>query len=840
MMCINEKWKSIHLFDKGDSITQVLENVFAFDQYDPQLRNTLYEIFQKHGIPLGMSEQWDTSQQATADSRAAYTFLPGLKLYSTIELTSTAADTLRTQATLHEGSLYADVKWRGISPEDADASTEHIQRVQLEGKSGAEWKPFEMFSARSQRFSEEQEWWRIGMVTREGITIKGVDPLQGSWLGDFQALASVQGCVCVLTSQMELLVYDVQRRVYRELNLAVGEYYNSRSVYAQGSAMIRSVSRDSLVIVDVRNSLVIRIQPLFGRLKIHQLHLQLCDSLDEAKFVHCSGMLPSLDIMVLFKRHQSEVYLVQCDGEGGSASHVRIHPAVTLVDVRIVASDALLLYCEDGAIHAMKLISNGDIGSARNLIHGMRFEMYRVDVVIRRRNTPEHFYALATRPAPESPIHLIGNEDTYAMFSEQLDSSPSTLKLRYWGYGRSQSRPEMLGELAGGSVSPETHEECQSCVHRKTGSLVNVTTCPTSSPLNVDHGIAVVEVVDIAQGKCRTIALSKTPGYGLAGKDNQGKGTGGSLADRGLKVTVQQKVDKRELGMSTCVRCCEMDDGRLCLLFKDAHVRILELREDVLTRDQVAWNGLTGQHRNLIESTEARRGYDAGEMDDEDYYDDESDGGDEDGEDDSEGNGRGRGRGRGNGRGTGRGKGGKGKGRDGRGGDGDGTSETARLLAESKEDAVEVLREARKRAKQASQSQRKTLDIDDVDEERYDEIYNSVRNEISQLHVILQTVEAKEKERVWLRGKASGEMDDSRLVDLAIGKDQLMMLDSLREEFVTYKRLTLIGEKNVYKQRGQRDEARLTQRLPKRLSFVVDISGSMAYFNGDVSSTRDN
>ena len=37
----------------GDTITSVLENVFAFDAYDPQLRETLFRIFQRHGIPLG-------------------------------------------------------------------------------------------------------------------------------------------------------------------------------------------------------------------------------------------------------------------------------------------------------------------------------------------------------------------------------------------------------------------------------------------------------------------------------------------------------------------------------------------------------------------------------------------------------------------------------------------------------------------------------------------------------------------------------------------------------------------------------------------------------------------
>ena len=59
-----------------------------------------------------------------------------------------------------------------------------------------------------------------------------------------------------------------------------------------------------------------------------------------------------------------------------------------------------------------------------------------------------------------------------------------------------------------------------------------------------------------------------------------------------------------------------------------------------------------------------------------------------------------------------------------------------------------------------------------------------------------------------------GVCTDTRLVDLAV------------------------GEKNVYKRRGLKDQARITQRLPKRLSFIVDVSASMAHFNRcDLSAT---
>ena len=98
--------------------------------------------------------------------------------------------------------------------------------------------------------------------------------------------------------------------------------------------------------------------------------------------------------------------------------------------------------------------------------------------------------------------------------------------------------------------------------------------------------------------------------------------------------------------------------------------------------------------------------------------------------------------------------------------------------------------------------------MDGVDESKYEELYSTVENEVNQLRVVLQTVEAKERGRTWLRGKTTGELDDSRLVDLSMGK-------------------------RTYLNVGAEEESRLTQRLPKRMSFVVDVSGSMAYFNGD-------
>lgn len=106
--------------------------------------------------------------------------------------------------------------------------------------------------------------------------------------------------------------------------------------------------------------------------------------------------------------------------------------------------------------------------------------------------------------------------------------------------------------------------------------------------------------------------------------------------------------------MTTCVACCEMDDGRLALLFRDAHVRIIELRPDQLTLQEATWKGMVGGNRVVIDknSNEVEYG-------DEDDFGSESgsdsDGGEEDDDREGSGKGKGRGKGKGKGRGTGRG-----------------------------------------------------------------------------------------------------------------------------------------------------------------------------------------
>jgi MoxR-like ATPase len=50
----------------NDDIATVLENIFAFDAFDPQLRDTLFEVFMRHGIPLDASKSDAEKRQKEA------------------------------------------------------------------------------------------------------------------------------------------------------------------------------------------------------------------------------------------------------------------------------------------------------------------------------------------------------------------------------------------------------------------------------------------------------------------------------------------------------------------------------------------------------------------------------------------------------------------------------------------------------------------------------------------------------------------------------------------------------------------------------------------------------
>ncbi|XP_005370937.1 von Willebrand factor A domain-containing protein 8 [Microtus ochrogaster] len=132
-------------------------------------------------------------------------------------------------------------------------------------------------------------------------------------------------------------------------------------------------------------------------------------------------------------------------------------------------------------------------------------------------------------------------------------------------------------------------------------------------------------------------------------------------------------------------------------------------------------------------------------------------------------------------------------------------------VSEAEKDAVpeHVKRAAREMAQKAFQQRLKEIQMSEYDAATYERFSGAVQQQVHALRVILDNLQAKGKERQWLRHQATGELDDAKIID------------------------GLAGEKAIYKRRGDLEpQLGSPQQKPKRLRLVVDVSGSMYRFNG--------
>ena len=133
------------------------------------------------------------------------------------------------------------------------------------------------------------------------------------------------------------------------------------------------------------------------------------------------------------------------------------------------------------------------------------------------------------------------------------------------------------------------------------------------------------------------------------------------------------------------------------------------------------------------------------------------------------------------------------------------------MLSEEEKAALpaDFYEEARKMRADAYAHRLQELALAPHDAAKWEWLLAAVAAPVARMRVALAARGAREKERVWQKQQTHGELDDGRIID------------------------GVAGEKAIYRRRAPNDAASTgtRARLPKRVKFVLDVSGSMYTFN---------
>ncbi|KOC69518.1 Uncharacterized protein KIAA0564 [Habropoda laboriosa] len=136
---------------------------------------------------------------------------------------------------------------------------------------------------------------------------------------------------------------------------------------------------------------------------------------------------------------------------------------------------------------------------------------------------------------------------------------------------------------------------------------------------------------------------------------------------------------------------------------------------------------------------------------------------------------------------------------------------TVHQLSDEEKNAIpeHVKKAAREMGLKAFKQRLQEINMSEYDHKLYSQFSDAVQLQVKALRTIIDSLQAKSKERQWCRHQTSGELDDTKLIE------------------------GLTGEKTIYRRRAEKEpELGTPLTKPKRLKLVVDVSGSMYRFNG--------
>ena len=570
-----------------DSMSEVLDNVLSFDSFDPQLLETLFRVFRRHGIPVGSLDDDIMAGEVPQAERAVQIDLPTPDLHTT---------------------------WRALDgaqeiPIVKAGSDEFVDGVQLRGNATLEgvgkWRPIrDMESARLDRFTEELFGWRVSGDST---------PMHMTALPD--------NMVAILTTRMQMQIADPDHNLVQLLTIFPPSPLCSKPpmtwVPSAGRLVLYSILRGAMVI-----------EPLTGEINLIAVELDPPPADDTERRnvfrrtpVILNDGLAHVGVVMLHHEHADTIHFFHNAGGPGDWQMSKMKLDGMQIDrVEVLFDNQLLVHNLRGPSVQCSMPSVAAGSSAMAVPLEVERELSDPVELL---TAEEHLFLSPPMPTPPIISAALGQSTgvshaacgTDIMGGYSMGFSPDALL-----GGDSEANlfsfmkpPEMLGDL---SMPTEYHCSWLS----QTEAAVTIVSRPNSVE---------IDVLDYSRGSFYTVPLGPAPGQspdpeiasapGAEARDGDPNGTAPTRWQRWAMIT----------------NICELSDGRVALMQNDGHIRVLEFRESELASAEQEWLSMHGKNRRRNTNRRRRAGGQRGQRsrssrrhmldDDEDEDDDEDD-----------------------------------------------------------------------------------------------------------------------------------------------------------------------------------------------------------------------
>ncbi|KAI7898653.1 AAA domain-containing protein [Cokeromyces recurvatus] len=719
-----------------EGISKILQNVFDFDQYDQASKELVIEIFERHGIPVGLESDFS------------------MQLGDVISLGEPVLSEQWTRAPPSAAEGYVATKV--ISEPIAIRGSWDIEV----GKRG---KDLERKEGRSTVFSEELYSFHIPtrgealdiatvddgtlfVVTTNPVTLHRIDPNHKH------------------VDSLDLYEYFPLQRAPPRLRISI--------IRAAQTGMVKYVvlhnpTNNELLCCDFKKRKVISV---------------VIRGLEPVSSIMCNN-LSSTGILIFYQQDQS---------------------VVTVIDFNTSEQHTLSFPHRINQLYVLEhhfWIARGSRGD--QLLYAILPKSHSTNTIVGLPNVMEPIQVL--RQNGQSTI----NEFIHIFEKEFMPGAKIAQTTRLDTYA---------SILEGCSLSEFTDN---------TGGIVNVL-----SYLKKQHSDE--QIASIIKGS--TLYLEKTQQLAIIQPPTDGRAEGSlDLLNPQLNQIWRIKIPLSVIGsMNTpflpgnnsfqverfVATMCELSNGNLVTMDNAGTVRVWQVSSNEIYQAAKTWKQMVGVDQKVLsviyETDKDKNNIDFDE-ENQKIVGKQSDNADTQCQNNANGQGSGGSSGMGDGDGGSSGSGSGGGG--GMNGSGNNMNEEGRQEASFEDidniklktagDEPEVISRAqREMHEQAMEKKLSKLQMTQADFHQYNQFMENIRREVRELRVILESVEAKKHERIWLKNQASGDLDDTKIVE------------------------GLTGERDIYKKRGEDEpELGLFQDKPKRMNFVFDLSASMFRFN---------